>query len=100
MHNSLSSENSEKSAAGHIFVKGAPDVLIPSCTSYFSARTNDVRPFDAAARANLVATQEKWSRAGQRVILLCMREYLPYHAVGTNDFSTEITKKGLEELTV
>ncbi|KAG6877296.1 hypothetical protein C0992_010314 [Termitomyces sp. T32_za158] len=97
MHNSLSSE---KTSASHIFVKGAPDVLIPSCTSYFSARTNDVRPFDAAARANLVATQEKWSRAGQRVILICMREYIPYHAVGTNDFSTEVTKKGLEELTV
>ncbi|KAG6862101.1 hypothetical protein C0995_005911 [Termitomyces sp. Mi166 len=100
MHNFSSSKNSEKTSAGLIFVKGAPDVLIPSCTSYFSALTNDIQPFDSAARAKLVATQEKWSRAGQRVILICMREYVPYHSVGTNDFSTEITKKGLEELTV
>ncbi|KAG6883412.1 hypothetical protein C0995_012343, partial [Termitomyces sp. Mi166 len=101
MHNSSpSSQMSEKQSAGLIFVKGAPDVLIPSCTSYFSAMTNDIQPLDSGARARLIATQEQWSRGGQRVILICMREYIPYHAVGTNDFSVEITKKGLEELTI
>ncbi|KAG6899286.1 hypothetical protein C0993_011613, partial [Termitomyces sp. T159_Od127] len=100
MHNSSRLQDSEKKSASLIFVKGAPDVLIPSCTSYYSAVTHDIQPFDLAARTKLVATQEKWSRGGQRVILLCMREYIPYHTVGTNDFSTEISKKGLEELTV
>ncbi|KAG6884877.1 hypothetical protein C0992_005662 [Termitomyces sp. T32_za158] len=100
IHNSSSSQDPEKKPSSLIFVKGAPDVLIPSCTSYYSALTNDIQPFDSVARAKLINTQEKWSRAGQRVILLCTREYTPYHTVGTNYSGTEISKNGLEELTV
>lgn len=100
MHNSSSSQNSKKKPENFIFVKGAPDVLIPSCTSYYSALTNDIRPLDSIAKAKLITIQEKWSRDGQRVIILCMREYTPYHSVGTNNFSTEVLKNGLEKLTV
>ncbi|KAG5339411.1 hypothetical protein C0989_004342 [Termitomyces sp. Mn162] len=100
MYDSLSVQDAEKKSASLIFVKGAPDVLIPNCTSYLSALTNDIQPFDSAARARLLATQEEWARGGQRVIILCMREYIPYHSVGTNDFGIEVTKNGLEELTI
>ncbi|KAG6839845.1 hypothetical protein C0991_011119 [Blastosporella zonata] len=89
-----------KSSEGLLFVKGAPDVLIPKCSSYWSAQTNDIQPFDAEAKKNLVATQEKWSRAGQRVILVCMRYYTPYAPLGSNDFAPEITCNGVENLTI
>ncbi|KAG6888713.1 hypothetical protein C0992_007722 [Termitomyces sp. T32_za158] len=97
---SSSSQDSKELAESQIFVKGAPDVLIPNCISYFSSVTNDVQPFNSAARAKLVATQEKWSRLGRRVILLCMRHYTPRATFGSNDFSTEITKSGVEGLII
>ncbi|KAG6875731.1 hypothetical protein C0993_007750, partial [Termitomyces sp. T159_Od127] len=100
VHNSSPLQDSERKSASLIFVKGAPDVLIPSCTFYYSALTNDIQPFDAVSRAKLIATQEKWSRGGQRVILLCMREYTPHYAIGSNDFRIEIRQKGVEALTI
>ncbi|KAG6915622.1 hypothetical protein DXG01_010698 [Tephrocybe rancida] len=90
----------EDTSVSLMFIKGAPDVLLPKCTSYWSAVTNDIQPFDASAKAKLVTTQESWSRSGQRVILVCMRHYTPYATVGTNDFGIEITQSGIEGLTV
>ncbi|KAG6835830.1 hypothetical protein H0H93_014276 [Arthromyces matolae] len=90
----------EKLAESLVFVKGAPDVLLPKCTSYWSAVTNDIQPFTPEAKDKLVATQEKWSRGGQRVILLCMRHYTPYAAVGSNDFGPEVTQNAIEGLTI
>ncbi|KAG6826073.1 hypothetical protein H0H92_001227 [Tricholoma furcatifolium] len=92
--------DSEKRPESVIFVKGAPDILVPKCTSYWSATNNDVQPLDAEAKAKLVATQEKWSRSGQRVIIVCMRHYTPYAALGSNDFAPEITQSGVDGLTV
>ncbi|KAG5640771.1 hypothetical protein DXG03_007248 [Asterophora parasitica] len=90
----------EKRPSAVIFVKGAPDVLLPNCTSYWSATTNDVQPFDASAREKLVATQERWSRGGQRVILICMRHYAPYASLGSNEFGSEVVQGGIESLTI
>ncbi|KAG6852416.1 hypothetical protein C0991_012198 [Blastosporella zonata] len=89
----------EKSEGNLLFVKGAPDILLPKCTSYYSAVSNDIQPFDAEAKAKLIATQEAWSRNGQRVILLCMRHYTPYATLGSNDFSPEVAG-AIESLTV
>lgn len=55
-----------------LLIKGAPDILIDRCTSYLSS-SGAVLPLDAAAHAALTATQEAWSRQGQRVILLASR---------------------------
>ncbi|KAG6815866.1 hypothetical protein H0H87_010656 [Tephrocybe sp. NHM501043] len=95
-----STNTSEKRPESLLFVKGAPDVLIPRCSSYWSAQTNDVQSFDAQAKSKLVATQEKWSREGQRVILVCMRHYTPYATLGSNDFAPEIARSGVESLTI
>ncbi|KAG6872279.1 hypothetical protein C0995_011316 [Termitomyces sp. Mi166 len=100
MYSSSYLQGVDKDPGSFVFVKGAPDVLIPSCTSYFSALTNDIQPFTSAARAKLVAIQEQWSRLGQRVILLCMRHYTPQAPLGSNDFTVEITRNGVESLTV
>ncbi|KAG5638701.1 hypothetical protein H0H81_010926 [Sphagnurus paluster] len=90
----------EKPANTAVFIKGAPDILLPKCTSYWSALSNDIQPFDAAARQKLVAVQEQWSRGGQRVILVCMRHYTPYAELGSNDFGSEITESATHNLTI
>jgi len=83
-----------------VFVKGAPDILMPKCSTYWSTRDREVKSFDATARSKLVACQESWSRGGQRVILICMRHYTPVAPVGSNQFTDEVTRYCLEDLTV
>ncbi|CAG8639542.1 12195_t:CDS:2 [Racocetra persica] len=57
----------------HILViKGAPDVLLGSCTRILNPDGTE-RPLDDNARKSLVDTQSEWSSAGKRVILLCRR---------------------------
>ncbi|KAF5376631.1 hypothetical protein D9615_007850 [Tricholomella constricta] len=90
----------EKRPQSLIFVKGAPDILLPTCTSYWSAITNDVQPFDPSARSKIIAIQEKWSRDGERVILVCMCHYAPYAPVVSNEFGGEIGRSGIETLTI
>ncbi|KAG6816182.1 hypothetical protein H0H87_008056 [Tephrocybe sp. NHM501043] len=92
--------DTEPSEGNLMFIKGAPDILLPKCTSYWSAVTNDIQPFNSEAKAKLVKTQEAWSRSGQRVILVCMRQYAPSAAVGSNDFGPEIMRSGVENLIV
>ena len=87
-----------KRAEHLVYVKGAPDVLLPKCTSYWSAA--QIEPFDAPARSQLVARQESWSRGGQRVILICTRRYTPDAVVGSNRFGDEIVQNCLQELTI
>ncbi|KAF8231370.1 calcium ATPase [Tricholoma matsutake] len=99
MFEGIHSTSVEKRQANVVFVKGAPDILLPKCTSYYSAITNEILPFDASARSQLVARQESWSRGGQRVILVCMRHYMPYGPLGSTQFSDEVMHC-VEDLTV
>ena len=55
-----------------MLVKGAPDVLFPTCTSVMRA-DGTVQHLDAGARRQLHALQEEWSSEGQRVLALCRR---------------------------
>jgi sodium/potassium-transporting ATPase subunit alpha len=55
-----------------MLVKGAPDVLFPSCTHVMKADGTTI-PFEEGVRARLVALNEGWSREGQRVLALCQR---------------------------
>jgi sodium/potassium-transporting ATPase subunit alpha len=52
--------------------KGAPDVLLPRCSSYINAR-GDRLALDSAALACIVKLQESWASKGQRVLLLAKR---------------------------
>jgi sodium/potassium-transporting ATPase subunit alpha len=90
----------EKKPEHIVFVKGAPDILISKCTSYLSATTGEIKPWDETIRTRLVARQESWSRGGQRVILICMRTYTPLSSIETNQFSDEISQNCLQDLTV
>lgn len=83
-----------------LYAKGAPDVLLPKCTSYWSAKSNVVLPLDVDARAQFSSLQERLSRNAERVILLCERHYRAQEVLGTNAFGDEILEAGLADLTI
>ncbi|OZJ01483.1 hypothetical protein BZG36_05714, partial [Bifiguratus adelaidae] len=92
-------QQSEKRPECLVFVKGAPDVLLPKCSSYWSAESGEIKSLDENAKRRLVGKQESWSRNGQRVLLVCSRMYAPYSAPGSNSFSDEINSC-VQDLTV
>jgi sodium/potassium-transporting ATPase subunit alpha len=102
LHGTLNTHSGENSATQPylIYVKGAPDVLLPKCGSYWSGKTNDVQPLTDSARQSLVTFQEKLSRRAERVILLCQRYYTPREALHSNYFTDEIVNECLRQLTV
>jgi sodium/potassium-transporting ATPase subunit alpha len=83
-----------------MLVKGAPDVLLPKCTSWLSANTNTVECLTDDAKLRLSQLQEKLSRQAERVIMLCQRHYQPTSALSSNVFADEIIEHGLENLTI
>lgn len=83
-----------------VYVKGAPDMLLDRCSTYWSAVHNAARPLDEQARHMLSAFQAKLSSRAERVIILCQRHYAPSAELGTNEFSEEITSSGVQDLTV
>lgn len=83
-----------------VYVKGAPDVLLPHCVAYWKYQTNEVAPLDDAARANFSTLQERLSRNAERVILLCQRSYSPIHSPGSNYFGDEISNNCVQDLTI
>lgn len=83
-----------------VYVKGAPDVLLPKCTAYWSGVSDEVKPLDHSARQLFSAFQEKLSRRAERVIVLCERFYTPRGTVGSNDFNDEILAECLQDLVI
>ncbi|KAG0157642.1 hypothetical protein PDIDSM_4827 [Penicillium digitatum] len=83
-----------------LYVKGAPDVLLGRCTTYWSAVHNAVRPLDVESREKFSNFQAKLSRRAERVIVICQRRYIPHSAPGSNDFSNEMLDDGVQDLTV
>ncbi|OAQ59387.1 Na/K ATPase alpha 1 subunit [Pochonia chlamydosporia 170] len=83
-----------------VFVKGAPDVLLPTCTKYWSKKSDSVQPMDEAARAAFKTYQDKLSRNAERVIVLCEKTIVATNAPGTNAFSDEIALTATEDLTI
>ncbi|KAG2077837.1 calcium ATPase [Suillus decipiens] len=55
-----------------ILVKGAPDVLFPSCSSVLQSDGTVVK-LTSRARQTFVTLQEDWSSRGQRVLMLCRK---------------------------
>lgn len=73
-----------------MFVKGAPDVLLPRCSSYWSCESNSIKPLDNDAKSRLLRLQEDLSRNAERVIILCQRNITPVTVLGSNAFGDEI----------
>ncbi|KAI9147486.1 Sodium/potassium-transporting ATPase subunit alpha [Paramyrothecium foliicola] len=93
-------EPAPERALYQVYMKGAPDVLFPACTHYWSARDDCVLPIDAAARSALKATQDALSNNAERVIMLCEKTVRPQNYPGVNAFSDEISQSALQDLTV
>ena len=94
-----------------VLVKGAPDILLPHCSSYVSASAkNGPQPLTPEWIAELSRIQQAWSRRGQRVLMLCKGRYSPYVAQkmlnhgGSSSSSSgtqeELTRQGLQELCI
>jgi sodium/potassium-transporting ATPase subunit alpha len=100
MYRHTNSPDSGKGDEYQVYVKGAPDVLLPACTKYWSRKTDSVQPLDATARAAFKAFQDKRSRHAERVIVLCEKTMTPTSRYGTNAFSDEVTLAAISDLTV
>ncbi|KAL2835975.1 hypothetical protein BJY01DRAFT_252219 [Aspergillus pseudoustus] len=95
-------DTQEKTEPGSflLLAKGASDILLPYCTSYWSHASGSVLPLDGPAREKLAAIQEEMSRDAQRVILLCQRYVSPTREPGNNDFADEIQSFLYNDLTL
>lgn len=83
-----------------LLIKGAPDVLLPKCTSWISATTGTCEPLTENAMHSLSQLQERLSENAERVIMLCQRRYQPTATLNSNAFSDEISESGLQGLTI
>ncbi|CEJ54850.1 hypothetical protein PMG11_01139 [Penicillium brasilianum] len=83
-----------------LLMKGASDILLPHCSSYWSCTKNSIQPLDIEVRKMLSEIQENMSRNAQRVIILCERQYTPTQQFGTNAFSDKIQSQGVADLTL
>ena len=85
-----------------MLVKGAPDVLFPTCTSVMRS-DGSVAPIDVPTRRQLFALQEEWSSQGQRVLALCRRSLddvkCDFQNTSANDVE-ELMYSELRELTL
>lgn len=84
----------------NLYVKGAPDVLLEHCSTYWSGVHDGIRPLDPEARERFSNFQAKLSRRAERAIVICHRRYVPRAAPGSNDFNDEIIESGVQDLTV
>ncbi|KAG0699620.1 hypothetical protein DFH29DRAFT_936038 [Suillus ampliporus] len=62
----------EKDTRAWILVKGAPDMLVKSCSTVMRS-DGTVVPFDGASRQHISDLQSNWSSEGQRVLALCRK---------------------------
>lgn len=71
-------------------VKGAPDILLKSCTGILQKDGDDgvvVKDIDDQILQNLKAVQQNWSNEGKRVIMLASKMVRPSKIDFTNRFS-------------
>ncbi|KAJ2883479.1 hypothetical protein IWW38_005541, partial [Coemansia aciculifera] len=86
-------QRTDGSDAPVLLIKGAPDVLLPRCSTIQDAEGN-VLSLDKARLERLLMLQRQWSGEGQRVLMLCRRDF-----AGTNPFSgSEDDQAELESL--
>ena len=62
----------EDEAENLLFIKGAPDILLPRCGSYMDG-AGYIERLDESARADLESLKDRWSGQGKRVILLAQK---------------------------
>lgn len=83
-------ENATTNAADDMYVKGAPDVLMPRITHFYSAVDGETKMLDHDARTQLVSMQESWARRGERVILLAKRQFSASCKPGRSEYEEQV----------
>ncbi|CEP00981.1 unnamed protein product (mitochondrion) [Plasmodiophora brassicae] len=90
----------EESDALHLFIKGAPDVLVKRCGRAMMQNGTDV-DLDAAGRDRLCQLQHAWSRRGARVLMLCRKDLQERHLeTSDTEFMSAFIERTLWNLTV
>ncbi|EGO02905.1 hypothetical protein SERLA73DRAFT_165832 [Serpula lacrymans var. lacrymans S7.3] len=82
-------ESGEKGSEPWLLVKGAPDVLFPSCESIMNT-DGTIVPFGNDARRGISALQNEWSDQGQRVLALCRKQL--------DGIKTNVSPNDMEEM--
>lgn len=101
LHDDSPSEEQTSEKRSYLaLIKGAPDVLLPKCTSYFSYKQSSALPLDDEAEIMLSALQARLSRNAERVILFTQRRYTPKAALGSNDLIRELGEDCFSDLTI
>ncbi|MCO5613565.1 hypothetical protein L7F22_067842 [Adiantum nelumboides] len=92
-------ESNIQSDEYELLVKGAPDVLLPKC-SYFMNVSGQSERLTESKKAEIIATQEKWSRKGQRVIMLAHRTFKSNVNYDKTQFEDEAIEAGQSDLCI
>lgn len=85
-----------------LFIKGAPDILLPRCGAYMDG-SGYIERLDETARFDLEKMKNHWSGQGKRVILLAQKriEKLQSDAAGQpREYENEIMEFAKTELTL
>ncbi|WPH03057.1 Hypothetical protein R9X50_00593100 [Acrodontium crateriforme] len=93
---------SEHSNGPLLMIKGAPDILLPRCTSYIDSN-GFVEQLDEVERRKIEAQKDKWSAQGRRVILLAQRQIdnLLFNPVEQpREYERDIMGRAANELTL
>ncbi|KAJ3033018.1 hypothetical protein HDV00_006847 [Rhizophlyctis rosea] len=83
-----------------VYLKGAPEIVLPACSSYWCSRDDTIKNMDETALSTVSALQTTWSCEGRRVLALGSRFYTPKNAFGSNDITDEVTTECFGELTL
>lgn len=92
--------NQEKEYEFLVLVKGAPDVLLPKCSNYWSYEDDSVKPLDEGTQAQFSALQNRLSGNAERVVLLCQRRYAPQEGLQSNVLGDELMEHAMRDLTI
>lgn len=92
--------NEAKENESLILVKGAPDILLPKCSSYWSYESDAIKTLDEAAREKFSSLQNRLSENAERVILLCQRRYSPKASLHSNFLGEELVDNCMNGLTI
>lgn len=100
MHSDGLEHLDEKQGDFIVLVKGAPDVLLPKCSKYWSYTDDCIKDLDATSHADFQNLQDKLSRNAERVILICQRTYSTMTPLQSNDLGDELMEHCLRDMVI
>lgn len=100
MHTEGESQVDEKEKKFLVLVKGAPDVVLPKCTKYWSYKDDCVKDLDVEALSQFSVLQNTLSRNAERVIICCERSYSTSTSMSSNSLRDELTNNCMQDLII